>query len=51
MLVYLELVQEMDFSTASTKLHHSSASIRFYTGIDSTYKEYIFYFVNIHPGW
>jgi len=27
----------------------SSASIEFTSGIDSTYKEYIFYFVNIHP--
>ena len=27
----------------------SSASISFTSGIDSTYKEYVFYFVNIHP--
>jgi len=27
----------------------SSASIEFTSGIDSTYKEYVFYFVNIHP--
>ena len=27
----------------------SSATISFTSGIDSTYKEYIFYFVNIHP--
>jgi len=27
----------------------ASASIEFTSGIDSTYKEYIFYFVNIHP--
>lgn len=27
----------------------SSASIEFTSGIDSTYKEYIFYFVNCHP--
>ena len=27
----------------------SSASISFTSGIDSTYKEYIFHFVNIHP--
>ena len=27
----------------------SSASISFTSGIDSTYKEYIFYFVNMHP--
>ena len=28
----------------------SSATIDFTSGIDSTYKEYIFYFVNIHAG-
>ena len=28
----------------------ASASIEFTSGIDSTYKEYVFYFVNIHPG-
>src|SRR5210317_2422521 len=27
----------------------SSASISFTSGIDSTYKEYVFYLVNIHP--
>ena len=27
----------------------SSATVSFTSGIDSTYKEYIFYFVNIHP--
>ena len=27
----------------------SSANISFTSGIDSTYKEYIFYFVNMHP--
>ena len=27
----------------------ASASIEFTSGIDSTYKEYIFYFVNLHP--
>ena len=27
----------------------ASASIEFTSGIDSTYKEYIFYFVNMHP--
>jgi hypothetical protein len=26
-----------------------SASIEFTSGIDSTYKEYVFYFVNMHP--
>ena len=33
----------------STQTASSSASISFTSGIDSTYKEYIFYFVNIHP--
>ena len=28
----------------------SSASISFTSGIDSTYKEYVFYFVNLHNG-
>ena len=28
----------------------SDSTISFTSGIDSTYKEYIFYFVNIHPG-
>ena len=27
----------------------SSATVDFTSGIDSTYKEYIFYFVNMHP--
>jgi len=27
----------------------ASASIEFTSGIDSTYKEYVFYFVNLHP--
>ena len=27
----------------------ASASISFTSGIDSTYKEYVFYFVNLHP--
>jgi len=27
----------------------NSASISFTTGIDSTYKEYVFYFIDIHP--
>ena len=27
----------------------ASASIEFTSGIDSTYKEYVFYFVNMHP--
>ena len=33
----------------ATQTASSSASISFTSGIDSTYKEYIFYFVNIHP--
>jgi len=33
----------------STQTASSSASISFTTGIDSTYKEYQFYFINIHP--
>jgi hypothetical protein len=33
----------------SSQTASSSASIEFTTGIDSTYKEYQFYFINIHP--
>jgi len=33
----------------STATASSSASIEFTSGIDSSYKEYVFYFVNIHP--
>ena len=33
----------------ATQTASSSASISFTSGISSTYKEYIFYFVNIHP--
>ena len=33
----------------SSQTASSSASISFTTGIDSTYKEYQFWFVNIHP--
>ena len=33
----------------ATQSASSSASVSFTSGIDSTYKEYIFYFVNIHP--
>ena len=33
----------------ATQTASSSASLNFTSGIDSTYKEYIFYFVNIHP--
>ena len=34
----------------ATQTASSSASLSFTSGIDSTYKEYIFYFVNIHGG-
>jgi hypothetical protein len=33
----------------SSQTASASASISFTTGIDSTYKEYVFYFINIHP--
>jgi len=33
----------------STATASASSSIEFTSGIDSTYKEYIFYFVNMHP--
>ena len=33
----------------ATQTASSSASISFTSGIDSTYKEYIFYFIDIHP--
>tara|TARA_E500000318_G_scaffold89747_1_gene87401 strand:+ start:206 stop:871 length:666 start_codon:yes stop_codon:yes gene_type:complete len=33
----------------STQTASSSASLSFTTGIDSTYKEYVFKFINIHP--
>ena len=33
----------------STQTASSSASISFTSGIDSTYKEYVFRFINIHP--
>jgi hypothetical protein len=38
-----------DLQFISKQTASSSASISFTSGIDSTYKEYIFYFVNIHP--
>ena len=38
-----------DLIFISKQTASSSASISFTSGIDSTYKEYIFYFVNIHP--
>ena len=33
----------------SSQTASASASISFTTGIDSTYKEYVFYFIDIHP--
>ena len=33
----------------STATASASASIEFTSGIDNTYKEYVFYFVNMHP--
>ena len=33
----------------ATQTASSSASLSFTSGIDSTYKEYIFYFIDIHP--
>ena len=33
----------------SSQTASSSASISFTTGLDSTYEEYVFFFVNIHP--
>ena len=38
-----------DLVFISKQTASSSASISFTSGIDSTYKEYVFYFVNIHP--
>jgi hypothetical protein len=37
-----------DLQFISKQTASSSASISFTSGIDSTYKEYVFYFVNIH---
>jgi len=34
----------------STQTASSSSSLSFTSGIDSTYKEYIFKFINMHPG-
>ena len=39
-----------DLVFISKQTASSSASISFTSGIDSTYKEYVFYFVNIHAG-
>ena len=38
-----------DLNLISTQTASSSATISFTSGIDSTYKEYIFKFINIHP--
>jgi hypothetical protein len=38
-----------DMVLISSQTASASASISFTSGIDSTYKEYVFYFVNIHP--
>ena len=38
-----------DLTFISKQTASSSSSISFTSGIDSTYKEYIFYFVNMHP--
>jgi hypothetical protein len=55
MSVYNELKYNVSFANAgglvllSTQTASASASISFTTGIDSTYKEYMFIFNNIHP--
>ena len=38
-----------DLNLISTQTASSSSTISFTSGIDSTYKEYIFKFINIHP--
>jgi len=38
-----------DMVLVSSATASASASIEFTSGIDSTYKEYVFYFVNMHP--
>jgi hypothetical protein len=42
-------VETGDMQFISSATASASASISFTSGIDSTYKEYVFYFVNIHP--
>ena len=59
MTVYSNLKYDHPFSSNATGLGaltkissqtaSSSSSLSFTTGIDSTYKEYIFKFINIHP--
>ena len=41
-------VETGDMQFISSATASASASIEFTSGIDSTYKEYVFYFVNIH---
>ena len=38
-----------NFVKISSTTASSDSTISFTSGIDSTYKEYVFYFVNIHP--
>jgi len=42
-------VETGDMRFISSATASASASIEFTSGIDSTYKEYVFYFNNIHP--
>jgi hypothetical protein len=55
MSVYNELKYNVSFANAgglvllSTQTASASASISFTSGIDSTYKEYLFIFNNLHP--
>ena len=39
----------MVLNLISTQTASSSSTISFTSGIDSTYKEYIFKFINLHP--
>lgn len=59
MTTYSDLKYDFDFSASatgvgtlillSTQTASSSANISFTTGLDSTYDEYQFHFINIHP--
>jgi len=42
-------VETGDMQFISSATASASSTISFTSGIDSTYKEYVFYFVNIHP--
>ena len=42
-------VQAGDMKFISSATASASASIEFTSGIDSTYKEYVFYWINCHP--